>query len=155
MCKSCSCLVSTAEMRLKRSGASNRSAACNARDPGKPHRQAQITGSGPVVPQLKFCPPLSDDVRRDWPVPHAVASSELALHSGPPIPGWNRALKRLVRSCDWLGTHLPSACEQRRTYVFGEVPLAALALLTFIVLSGPCSSGVVMAKLSGRRHGAE
>src|SRR6266700_1448582 len=37
----------------------------------------------------------------------------------------------------------------RRTYVFGEVRVATLALLTFTTLSGRRSSGVVMAKFSG------
>jgi hypothetical protein len=37
----------------------------------------------------------------------------------------------------------------RRTYVFGEVRVATLALLTFTVLSGRRSSGVVITKFSG------
>jgi hypothetical protein len=37
----------------------------------------------------------------------------------------------------------------RRTYVFGEVRVAMLALLTFTALSGRRSSGVVITKFSG------
>ena len=51
--------------------------------------------------------------------------------------------------CGWLGTYCPGTGGQRRAYVFGEVRVATLALLTFTTLSGRRSSGVVTAKFSG------
>jgi hypothetical protein len=99
--------------------------------------------------EIRFPAHLSNTIARSGAASH-VSRGRPRDRLGSPSTG-GRALRPMPRSCDWLGTSpCLSLADTRRAYVFGEVRVATLALVTFTVLSGLRSSGVVIAKFSGQ-----